>query len=196
MRPTILGGASPGVPRPLVHRDEVNVRLILDQRLSAVAMMDIPVDDENALQSMFLARVVRGDGDVAEQAESHRAIVDSMMTGRPDGAKAARMHATDCEVDRGQHAPGSRRRRLPRPTAGDGVGVESPTALFGKHSNGADMRGVVCKLQFLDRCVPTFYVLDAMKQFRIFPQCPGDRAQPTDVFRMSPSCIVATAIAM
>src|SRR5690349_493603 len=46
---SIFRRTSSWIPWPLVHRDEVDVGLILDQRLSAVAMVDVPVDDEDPL---------------------------------------------------------------------------------------------------------------------------------------------------
>ena len=52
VRTAIVGGAGAGIPRPLVHRDEVDVALVLDERLRAVAMMDVPVDDEHALRAV------------------------------------------------------------------------------------------------------------------------------------------------
>src|SRR5687768_9129967 len=36
------------VPRPLMHGDEVNVGLMLDERLSSIAVMNVPVDDEDS----------------------------------------------------------------------------------------------------------------------------------------------------
>src|ERR1051325_7657750 len=49
MRAAVVGGTGSGIPRPLMHRDEVDVGLIFHERLSAVAMMDVPIDDENSL---------------------------------------------------------------------------------------------------------------------------------------------------
>src|SRR5688572_18080429 len=73
------------IPGPLVHRHEANVRLILDERLSPVAVVHVPVDDEYPLQSVASARVVRGECNVAEQAKSHRAVSDCVMSRGADG---------------------------------------------------------------------------------------------------------------
>jgi hypothetical protein len=35
-----------------------------------------------------------------------------------------------------------------------------------------------------------------VKEIRVFPQCPGDGAQTTDVLRMAPAGVVAPAVAM
>jgi hypothetical protein len=53
-------------------------------------MMDVPVDDQDAIGTVALPRVVRGDGDVAEEAESHRPVVQRVVPGRAHRAEAAR----------------------------------------------------------------------------------------------------------
>jgi hypothetical protein len=45
MRTAIRGGAGARIPRPLMHRDEVDVALMFDQRLRSVAMMHVPIND-------------------------------------------------------------------------------------------------------------------------------------------------------
>ena len=51
MRAAIVRGAGAGIPGPLVHRHEVDVRLVLDERLRAVAVVHVPVDDQHALDA-------------------------------------------------------------------------------------------------------------------------------------------------
>src|SRR5439155_5211131 len=87
------------VPGPLVHGDEVHAGLALDERLRAVAMVHVPVDDENALETVLDTRVVRRDGDVADEAEAHRAIAEGVVTGRPDGTERALGAAVHGHVD-------------------------------------------------------------------------------------------------
>ena len=99
MGTAIVSGARPRIPRPLVHRDEVDVGLILHERLGAVAVVDVPIGDQNALEPVLLSRVVRGEGDISKEAESHGAVVNSVMPGRPHRGEAARMHAAHGEID-------------------------------------------------------------------------------------------------
>jgi len=96
---SIFRRTSSWIPWPLVHRDEVDVGLILDQRLSAVAMVDVPVDDEDPLQTVLLARVVCGERDVPKEAESHRSIIDGVVSWRAHGGEAPRMDVGDGEID-------------------------------------------------------------------------------------------------
>ena len=96
----------PGIPRPLVHRHEMNVRLVLDERLRSVAVVHVPIDDEHALGAVAPPRVVRAERDVAEETEAHRRVAQRVMARRPHGAEASPRSVAEREVDR---------RRAPRP---------------------------------------------------------------------------------
>ena len=87
MRTAIRSCSRTRVPRPLVHRDEMNIRLILDQRLRSVSVVNVPVHDENPPERMALARVMSAEGDVPEEAESHGPIVKCVVSGRTDSAE-------------------------------------------------------------------------------------------------------------
>src|SRR4051812_6605492 len=99
MRTAILGGAGARIPRPLVHRHEMDVALALDERLRAVAMVDVPIHDQHALDAMPLTRVVRADPDVAEETEPHRAIAERMVARWAHGAKRSPWSVAEREVD-------------------------------------------------------------------------------------------------
>src|SRR6185437_3466698 len=51
VRAVIIGRPRAWVPRPLVHGDEMDLWLFLDQRLGTVAVVNVPVHDEDPLQS-------------------------------------------------------------------------------------------------------------------------------------------------
>lgn len=126
-------------------------------------MVDIPVDDENPLQTMLLARVVSRERDVAKEAESHRPIVDGVVPRRADSGETARMHASDGEVDRGKHTASASCCGFPRASALHCVRVQTSTALFRQHADGADVRGVVDQLQLFNCRVTALDVLDAVE---------------------------------
>ena len=159
-------------------------------------MVDVPVYDENPLQTVFLTRVVRGEGNVSKKAESHRPIVDGVVARRTHRGEAARMHAADREIDRGKHTASARRRCFPRTSTLHGICIEASAALLGKHSHGAHVGGVVHQLELFHGGVTTFDVLDTVEQLRIFTQRAGDGAQTADVLGMSPTRVVTAAIAM
>ena len=48
-RTTVVGRSRSGIPRPLVHRNKVNTRVVLNQRLCSIAMMHIPVNNQHAV---------------------------------------------------------------------------------------------------------------------------------------------------
>ena len=53
----------------------------LHERLGAISVVDVPVNNQDPLQSVLLPRVVRGDRDIAEEAESHGAVVNGVVSG-------------------------------------------------------------------------------------------------------------------
>ena len=74
-----------------MHRHKSNGRIVLDECLRAVAVVNVPIDDQHAIDPLALAGVVRADGDVAEDAEAHAAVAKRMVTRRPDGAGRSRL---------------------------------------------------------------------------------------------------------
>ena len=70
-----------------MRRSVKQVALIPENFLRAVAMMDIEIDDSDALGPMFRARVLGGNGGVGEQAKALDRIGFSMVAGRAGGAK-------------------------------------------------------------------------------------------------------------
>jgi hypothetical protein len=50
--------------------------------LRAIAMMDIEIDDGDALGAMFCAGVMSRNRDVVEQTEAHGCVAFGMVTGR------------------------------------------------------------------------------------------------------------------
>src|SRR5690242_6771748 len=104
MRTAVLGGPGSRVPWPLVHRHEVNVPFTLHEGLGAVAVVHIPVDDENALDRVTLACIVRRDRDVTEQTEAHAARAERVVARRTHRAEAPSGATIEGHVDAIQHA--------------------------------------------------------------------------------------------
>ena len=57
---------------PLVQRHGEDARIVTEQRLGAVAVVHVEVDDRDPRGAELRLRVARRDGDVAEHAEAHR----------------------------------------------------------------------------------------------------------------------------
>ena len=75
-------GAGAGIERHLVGRAVHHRAVAPEDVLRAVAVMDVPVDDRDALGAMRLLRVPGGDRGIVEEAEPHGAGALGVMAGR------------------------------------------------------------------------------------------------------------------
>ena len=64
--------ASPGVIGVLVSREIENRRIVPEDFLRAVPVMDVPVDDQNTFNAVLRLSVPRADRGVIKKAKSHR----------------------------------------------------------------------------------------------------------------------------
>jgi hypothetical protein len=80
-------------------------------------MVNVPVDDRDPLESENVLGVTRGDGDVVDEAEAHRAIGQRMVARRAHERESAALHGSD-------RAPRGKERCLERGRAGDRVAVQ------------------------------------------------------------------------
>ena len=86
--------------------DREHAGIVVERRLGAVAVVDVPVDDGDASEAARGAQVVCRDGDVAEQAEPHALARERVVTRRA----AERVDVVDLAVEHGvaggHHAAG------------------------------------------------------------------------------------------
>ena len=101
----LAGPAGAGVEGPLVERDVEDGRVVPEDRLRPVAVVDVPVDDRDALEAELGLGRPGGDGHVVEEAKAHRAVGRRVVAGRPDEREAAARRGLDR----------TRRRRAARP---------------------------------------------------------------------------------
>jgi len=68
-----------------VYRREEDARVVLEHGLGPVAVVDVPVDDEDALRRRRRVRERGGDGDgdVIVEAEAHHAVALGVVARRP-----------------------------------------------------------------------------------------------------------------
>ena len=64
-----------------MRRDVEHARVIPEDLLRPIAVMDIPVDDEHAL--VAFDELSCGDGNVVEETKAHSAVVESVVTRWP-----------------------------------------------------------------------------------------------------------------
>jgi hypothetical protein len=81
-------GAGSRVAWELVNRSESDPRIIRDDVFGPVAMVRIEIPDRDPLCATG-ERIERGDGDIAEITEPHRAIAHRVMTRRTHQAERA-----------------------------------------------------------------------------------------------------------
>ena len=88
-----------------MQRDEQDAGIGPERGLRPVAMMDVPIEDEDALRAVSALRLSCRDDGVVEDAESHPLVRHGMVTGRPDQG-VRRVDGTGHHgVDRGDRAP-------------------------------------------------------------------------------------------
>ena len=113
----LVGAARARVERPLVQRDEEDRRVVADDVLRPVPVVDVPVEDRDAPEAELGLRPARGDRDRVEEAEAHRLPRPRVVPGRPHEREAAAPHRLD------RRARGEQRRVVARLGA-DRVAVE------------------------------------------------------------------------
>ena len=103
-RAGFVAHASAGIPRRLVRAKEQDGRVLVEDILRAVAVMHVPVHDQDALQAVALDRVARPDRDIVEDAESHALYRTRVVAGRTQRAEGlldgSGQHRVDGRADR------------------------------------------------------------------------------------------------
>ena len=176
MRPAIRCGASPRIPGPLMHRDEADVRLGLHDGLCAVAVMNIPVHDEHALQAMTRSRITRGDSHRSKEAEAHTPGTERVMARRSHRREGALCATVEEHVHAVEHGASCRTRRIPGPLANDGVGIERSAARCTKRAYAFDIVRFVRQRELVRRCVARLVVQQLMKELGVVAQGSRNRA--------------------
>ena len=156
---SITCGSGARIPRPLVHRHEMNCGIVFDERLRSVPVMNIPVNDQHSLQSVNRLRVTGGERDVADQTESHRPGFERMMTWRTNRAERSRARMSRA-IDCCECATGSRSCCVPGAFACDSVGVELAAAGGSDLSNDLHILSTVHEGNLFHRGVPPFELLN------------------------------------
>src|SRR5215213_9998773 len=81
----------PRIPRILMRREEVDGRIVVEDPLRAIAVMNVPIDDRDPFDlRIFALRVAGCNRDVVEKTEAHRSLFRRVMSGRPNGNERVR----------------------------------------------------------------------------------------------------------
>ena len=95
-----------------MRAEKKDARIGVEDILRSVAVVNIPVRDQNPLNVVLALRVTRGDCDVVVDAEAHSARRRCMMTRRPHRAECVLCLARDHGIGGVQDTPGSEMRNL------------------------------------------------------------------------------------
>ncbi|MNU97061.1 hypothetical protein D3C71_871200 [compost metagenome] len=98
--------------------------VVLEDVLGAVAVVDIEIDHRDPFQTVAVAGVGGGDGDVVEQAEAHRGTAGGMVAGRAHRAEGQRILTQHHRIDGGDTCAGGMHRGTGRARRGPGVHVQ------------------------------------------------------------------------
>ena len=96
-------------------------------------MVNVEIDDRDALGIIAGARVMRGDGGLIEEAEAHGAAGFGMVAGRAQRAEDIVGLAPEHRIDAGGCSTDAAQRRLERARRHDRIGVEIFEAFGRRH---------------------------------------------------------------
>ena len=100
------GGAGAWVPGGLMDGEEEDVGVFVEDILGAVAVVDIPIDDEDAIDAPGFAGVPSGDGGVIVDAEAHATGGGGVVSRGADGGEGVADAALDDGIDGGEGGAG------------------------------------------------------------------------------------------
>jgi hypothetical protein len=119
--------------------------------LRAIAVVHIPIDDQDSFERVFISRNGSGNRNVVKEAKPHRPVRQRMMPGRPYQAhrrfRLARYHTIDRIAGRSR----GERRDIVRCRANQGIGVCVPATSGRECRHSFQMSRVVHSLNPLAR---------------------------------------------
>jgi hypothetical protein len=107
-----------------MSRDKQHRRIFIEGCLSAVAMVHIPIHDQDPLRAIDPFKIVRADGNRIEQTKAHGLVVQSVVArGAYQGKAIIRFLGAD-GIDQTEQAAGGQQTDAERIAAGDGIAVQ------------------------------------------------------------------------
>jgi hypothetical protein len=122
-----------------VGRAKQHLRVAVEDSLRAVAVVDILVDDGDALQSKLVEGVTRCHRNIVDQTEAHRAVGGGVAPRRSNEGESVVTFAAQNRLDGARRGAGGQGGRFPRCVGRIGVEVDLTAALFTKALNGIEI---------------------------------------------------------
>ena len=147
--PRILRGARARVVGILVSRDVQHARVVIETVLRAVAVMQVPIHDQDTAQAEPRAQILRAHGHAVEQTEPHRAVAFGVVARRAYQGEAVVHLAFHDRVQHAQQPAAGQQCGLVRPRTDARIRVERRGRLSGRRRHAPDQAGVVNQRDFL-----------------------------------------------
>ena len=176
--------ARAGIKRPAVDGEKTNLFVFPEHCLSAIPMMDIPVDDQDAVERVLGEGGLGADGDVAKEAKTHGVGGQGVMARRPNEADSRFVFALGNTGDGIANGAGGVQGDVVRPLADDGVDLDLSAARRGKFLDAFNVFARVNPLELLHAGGRPFGPHAASSE-TCFLQMLVDNRQPQRPFRMS-----------
>jgi hypothetical protein len=121
-----------------VNAEEEHRGIREEDVLRAIAVVNIPIDDEDAFQTMDRAGVRRGQSDVVEQAKAHAMGGRGMMAGGPHQAQRRPVATAQDSVHGRDTGTGRGEGHLERVGRDDGVRIKQSAPMLGDLAGALD----------------------------------------------------------
>src|SRR5215469_12625422 len=156
-----------GIEGRLVRRRVKECVIGLERRLSAIAVMDVEIDDGDPLEPMRLASPERADRDVIEKAKAHRAVGFGMVPRRTYRTESIVRLVRDHRIYCSDHCAGGAQGGQTRGWRQDSVGIDADMTRFGDRAHQAlDVRARMNSQKILKRGLERLASLQSI-EFRI-----------------------------
>ena len=154
----LLKAPRPGVVRVLVGRKIQDPGVFVERVLGPVAVVQVPVHDEDPLHPVDLDRMHGPDGDVVEDAEPRRAACLGMVARRPHEGKGVAQVALDDAVHTVEEAAHGQLGHLVGLGGGLRVGIEVGVILPRRLGDHLHVRVLVDRLDLFVQSYARFHL--------------------------------------
>ena len=131
-----------GIERRLMGRKVEDVAALVEGLLRPVAVVKVPVDDEDPAQAVPADEVLGADRGVVEEAEAHGPRGLGVMAGGPDEREGVRNGPVHDAVERSEKAARGEERGFPSLRAGHRIAVHR-NGLAGRGADEVDVAALV-----------------------------------------------------
>ena len=160
-----------------------------EDRLRAIAMVDVEIDDQHAIQAEFRDRRRRPNGHVVQDAEAHRLAGQGVMSGGTHQAQCGLVFATNHTADRVDYGSGGQCGNVETTRPANGIRIQIAAAGTCEGPNLLDIGRVVNPCQAapitrFGRGLPALGGQPRSIEMRFH------RSQPQRAFRMAARLVV------